>query len=314
MRRTPTWILSILIVVSAAACESAAPPPKVADDSADLAFIRLDPTLVKGFSAPDTVVHLAGEDVYLVSNINGDPFDGKKDNGFISKVSPEGKVLDLKWIDGATEEHILNAPKGMVLTEGRLYVADIDTVRVFDLKDRRSIGRFKIPNATDLNAMTADADGSVYVSNSGMKKGENGLEPTGKDSVYSLSRFGSIRKIASGEDLNHPSGLAADAKGVWVVTQNAKQVFHISKWGKREKPNEMPEDGLEAAVRLRDGRLLVSVPDKGLILSGWPASGFRVALDKIDGPSGIGYDFARESLLVPLAASNQLLIQPLGEL
>lgn len=313
MRGSLPLLLSAILAFTSAACGKDAPPPKVAPTD-DLAFVRLDPTAVSGFSAPDTVVHLAEEDVYLVSNIHGDPFDDKKDNGFISKVSPEGKVLELKWLDGATGDYTLNAPKGMAVSKGRLYVADIDTVRVFDVKKGTPAGRFKVPKATDLNAVTADADGGVYVSNSGLKSGEKGVEPTGDDSVFWLSRAGVLKKLASGKDLNQPTGLAADSKGVWVVTRNAKQVFHISKWGKRGEPLEMPQAGLEAAVRLNDGRLLVSVPEQGLILSGWPTSGFKVALDKVDGPAGIGYDFTREAALIPLTKKNQLLIQPLGEL
>ena len=72
--------------------------------------------------------------MYLVANINGGPSD-KDGNGFISRISPEGEVIALKWIDGAAESvtpFTLNAPKGMALTGDRLFVADIDVVRVFD--------------------------------------------------------------------------------------------------------------------------------------------------------------------------------------
>jgi hypothetical protein len=49
-----------------------------------------------GFATPESVEYYAAEDVYLVTNINGSPF-AVDDNGFISKISPDGKVLDLKW-------------------------------------------------------------------------------------------------------------------------------------------------------------------------------------------------------------------------
>ena len=64
-----------------------------------------------GLATPESVEYYAKEDVYLVTNINGSPFaaDG---NGFISKLKPDGSVVDLKWIDGTKPGVTLNAPKG----------------------------------------------------------------------------------------------------------------------------------------------------------------------------------------------------------
>src|SRR5262245_42159091 len=52
-----------------------------------------------GFATPESVLYLPDQDIYLVSNINGKPAD-HDDNGFISKLGPDGRVIDLKWIDG----------------------------------------------------------------------------------------------------------------------------------------------------------------------------------------------------------------------
>ena len=65
-----------------------------------------------GLATPESVLHDRTADVYLVSNVNGAPVD-KDDNGFISRLSPHGSVVELKWIDGADEDVTLNAPKGM---------------------------------------------------------------------------------------------------------------------------------------------------------------------------------------------------------
>ncbi|MGH2397863.1 MAG: ATP-binding protein, partial [bacterium] len=97
------------------------------------------PTIVEGgFQTPESVLYDTRADVYLVSNINGKPTD-TDGNGFISRVSPAGKVLALKWIDGTKQGVTLNAPKGTAISGTTLYVADITAVRMFD----RSTGRFK---------------------------------------------------------------------------------------------------------------------------------------------------------------------------
>ena len=78
-----------------------------------------------GLSTPESVLHDAGADVYLVSNINGSPLE-KDGNGFISRLAPDGSVLALKWIDGEAQGITLNAPKGMAIQDGVLFVAAID--------------------------------------------------------------------------------------------------------------------------------------------------------------------------------------------
>ena len=69
-----------------------------------------------GFATPESVEYNAIDDVYLVTNINGGSLavDG---NGFISKLKPDGRVIDLKWIDGAKEGVILNEIQFNVIQE-----------------------------------------------------------------------------------------------------------------------------------------------------------------------------------------------------
>ena len=45
---------------------------------------------------PESVIHDEKRNVLYVANINGSPME-KVENGFISKLSLEGEILDLKW-------------------------------------------------------------------------------------------------------------------------------------------------------------------------------------------------------------------------
>jgi hypothetical protein len=56
----------------------------------------------------------AGADVYLVSNIAGSP-SGKTNDGFISRLTPDGNVQELRWIQGGQGGVAMHAPKGMVI-------------------------------------------------------------------------------------------------------------------------------------------------------------------------------------------------------
>ena len=65
-----------------------------------------------GFSHPESVDLDIPHQVLYVSNLNGGPLD-KDGNGFISKLSRDGKLLELQRIEGG-----LKAPKVMVM-QGR---------------------------------------------------------------------------------------------------------------------------------------------------------------------------------------------------
>ena len=110
-----------------------------------------------GFAMPESVIWDGTAKQLYVSNINGDP--GAKDaNGYISKLSVEGKVIAEKWVTG------LDAPKGMAIHKGRLYVSDIDRLVVVDVKTGKIVKTYAAPGAKFLNDVAVDASGVVYVS------------------------------------------------------------------------------------------------------------------------------------------------------
>jgi outer membrane protein assembly factor BamB len=112
---------------------------------------------VTGLDGPESAVLDAGEGVLYVSNVNGEPAaaDG---NGYISKLSLAGEIQDKEWVTG------LNAPKGLALHDGKLYVSDIDELVVIDTASGEITARHKAPGATFLNDVTAHQDGRVFVS------------------------------------------------------------------------------------------------------------------------------------------------------
>ncbi|GBD01450.1 hypothetical protein HRbin18_01172 [bacterium HR18] len=108
---------------------------------------------------PESALFDAASGVIYVSNINGGPLE-KDGNGFISRISPEGRLLEARWVSG------LHAPKGMALSRGRLYVADIDTLVEIDVATGQITARYGAPGARFLNDVTVDTTGNVYVSDS----------------------------------------------------------------------------------------------------------------------------------------------------
>ncbi len=92
-----------------------------------------------------------------VSCINGKPTE-KNNNGYISRVSLEGKILEKQWITG------INAPKGMGILRGKLFVTDIDRVHQIDIEKGKITKKYSVPEAKFLNDIAIDSSGNVYVS------------------------------------------------------------------------------------------------------------------------------------------------------
>lgn len=109
---------------------------------------------------PESVVFDTERNVLYVSNINQTNRDRKDGDGFISRLSPNGEVDQLYWVSG------LNDPKGMVLQNNILYVADIDEVVAIATQTGSVLARHKVDKAQMLNDVTADNAGNVYVSDS----------------------------------------------------------------------------------------------------------------------------------------------------
>jgi DNA-binding beta-propeller fold protein YncE len=92
-----------------------------------------------------------------VANINGKPTD-KDGNGFITILNLDGTVKSLEFSKG------FDAPKGMAIYDKKLYVSDISTLRVVDLKSGKIVHNYPLQEAEFLNDVVATKNGIVYVS------------------------------------------------------------------------------------------------------------------------------------------------------
>jgi hypothetical protein len=275
---------------SAEPAASAAPaePPKPAGPQSVAKYT--------GLAEPESVLYDADNDRYLVSNINGKPGD-KDNNGFISALSPDGTVTALKWIEAGKNKVKLNAPKGLAIAGGILYAADIDVVRKFDLKTGDPKGSIAIPGSTFLNDLASGPDGKIYVSDSGIKLTDKGMEPTKTDAVYAIEK-GKVKTLAKGPDLGAPNGLIMTDKGLVVVTFGSSEVYRLDEKGKKQDVSKPPGGALDGVIALGDS-LIVTSWQTASIYKGTLGGTFEVLLADQKSPADIGYDTKRGRLLVP---------------
>ncbi|KYF84004.1 hypothetical protein BE11_16425, partial [Sorangium cellulosum] len=251
-----------------------------------------------GFARPESVLYDADNDRYLVSNVNGNPHD-RDNNGFISVLSPDGQVTNLKWIEGGRNKVKLDAPTGSAIVNGVLYVADLTTVRMFDLATGAPKGEIPIPGTTLLNDVAAAPDGRVYVSDSGFKIGATGnLEATSSDAVYVVEK-GKARALAKSTGLRMPNGLAWTDNGLVVCSSGAPEVFRLDEKGARQDlTTTAPGGRLDGLVSVGDS-LLVTSHEASAVLRGKLGGTFEVAIPEQKTPTDIGYDTKRGRVLVP---------------
>jgi sugar lactone lactonase YvrE len=265
------------------------------------------------FKTPESVLYDAETDEYLVSNINGKPTEAD-DNGTIVKVSPEGKVLGV-FIDGAKPDVKLNAPKGMAIVGDTLYVTDLDVIRKFDKKTGKAKGEIKAPKSTFLNDISANATGKIFVSDSGMKLGKDGLEPNGSDAIFTFEvKANASKAVRANVDLLGPNGVLADGDGTWVVTFRSNELYFLNQKGEREHVTKLPKGGLDGIIKLNDGTLLISSWEGQAIFRGRPGGTFEPVLTGLTSPADIGLDTKRNRVLIPSFMTDTVFLQPLPEL
>lgn len=259
-----------------------------------------------GFATPESVEYYAAEDLYLVSNINGSPFDAD-DNGFISKLSPDGKVIDLKWIDGASDKVQLHAPKGLTIIGNKLFVADITQVQVFELPSGKQLSTIDVKGSSFLNGIDAGDGNHVYVTDTGMKPG---FESSGTDAIFKVWDDGKVETILKDPKMGQPNGIIYDNGDLYVVFFSSARFIKIDSQG---EITEMPQPfggRLDGLVKLKDG---------GLAMSSWESSSIEVYKDGeyetiaefLNSPADMDVDTKRNRLLIPLFNEDKVLILPL---
>lgn len=237
---------------------------------------------------PESILHDPQADVYLVSNINGSP-GAADDNGFITRLSPLGEILMLKWIDGTDEGVTLHAPKGMAVTGDELWVSDITVLRIFDRESGAPLGDVPIDGASFLNDVAAAPDGAVWVSDSNAGK------------LYRITPDHSVEEVATVDGIN---GVAFLEDGTALVTSGTS-ILTVATDGSTSEYASVPAGNLDGLVVLTGGRVAVSSwATSAVYIIG--SDGPQEAASGLNSPADIGYDATRAYILMPLFRENRI--------
>lgn len=256
----------------------------------------------EGFATPESVLYDAEQDVYIVSNINGAPA-AADDNGYLAKVTPDGAVT--RWIDGASADVKLDAPKGSAIVAGTLYVADITVVRQFDVATGKQKADIPVAGATFLNDVAPAKDG-ILVTDSGL---DASFQPTGTDAVYRISTDGKVSAVIKDKGLGNPNGVVAVGDQVWFNTFGSGEIVAVDATGKKTSASKPPKGKLDGFIADEvTGETFVSSWEGSAVYKGSGKDSYTEVVTDVKSPADIGWDSKRKKLLVPLFEDNQLVI------
>lgn len=270
------------------------------------------PGVLDGFSKPESV--LVAGDKWFVSNIGATQEPMTKDgDGFLARLDANGKVIERKAIPRAGDPP-LNAPKGMVFADNKVFVADIDRVVGYDVDTLGQV--FEAPLEGDAASLLDDIavldDQTLLVTD------------TVRGSVYKLDletkKYGTLTTAIPGAN-----GIVVDksSKTAYVAALGAYfEGGDLYKLGVEQAPAAVGKVGTVHGIL--DGIALL--PNGDLAVSDWAVSdnsapgtikiyhtdGTQVATvnlpQELHGPADFTLDGTGKNLLVPAIADDKVAI------
>ena len=244
---------------------------------------------VDGLNNPESVVYDPVNDVLYVSNVNGTPNE-KDGNGFISKISLTGEIINKQWISG------LDAPKGLAIANNKLYTADIDTLVEIDIANSSISNRYTVADAKFLNDVATGLQGRVFVSDMVMNRvhsldkgtfsiwlespdllNPNGLYVQGNNLIvgawgvmtdgFNTETPGHLLSISLADKSIHVIGDGSPIGNLDGVEEDTDRSFYVTDWMAGKLFHISPAGQVELLLALEQGMAdLELLPDKSLIL------------------------------------------------
>lgn len=248
-----------------------------------------------GFTQPEAVRYDPDQDVYFVSNWGKGDTDAKDNNGFISRMTPDGTVERLQFIAGGAGGATLHSPRGMTIVGDTLWVVDADAVRAFDRRTGAPLATadFSAFRLGFLNDIAAGPD-ALYVTD------------TGTDRIYRIAG-GRVTVALQDSALGNPNGITWDAGGrrFIVVPYGGESVIRAWTAGSRTlseigRSGGTKFDGVE--ILSGDRVLVASQGDSSLHL--FTGGTGRPIIRTGGAPADIAVDTKRNRVAVPFVDRN----------
>ncbi len=261
-----------------------------------------------GFLRPESMRYDPGQDVWFVSNVNGQT--ERDNNGFISRVSGEGKLENRRFIAGGEKGVTLHAPKGLLIVGDTLWTTDLDAVRGFHRRTGAPVANIDLSSlgALFLNDITRGPDGALYITDTGVRFDSAGQrQHPGPDRIFRIAGRRVSVALESAE-LGQPNGITYNRRNRRFLLAPIVGDSSVQEWS--------PEMKAPRALAKGPGRYDgIEVTPAGEILVGaWNDSTVSVIRDGtvvplirgVPSAADIGYDPTRRRVGVPLIQEGRI--------
>ncbi|MFK8139380.1 MAG: hypothetical protein AB8E15_13555 [Bdellovibrionales bacterium] len=245
---------------------------------------------------PESIYFDRDSNYIFVSNIVGGGVE-KDQIGYISKLDRKGRTLKTEWVSG------LNAPKGMRAHKGNLWVTDIDSVLVIDIKKSKIIKRINIKKAKFLNDIAISPEGIVYVSDTISSK------------IHVIKNFKSSI-FMEGSQLESPNGLLYLNDKLYVASWGLTKDWTTKTLGRLYAIDistkninyitKNPLGNLDGLEKSKDGDFLVSDWVAGKVYNITNNGQVSLVFKGSKGLADIGYVQETDTILIPYMQDNSV--------
>ncbi len=250
-------------------------------------------TSVTGLSGPESVRYDPELDLYFVSNFNGEAAGDA--NGFVSKVSADGEILELQFMQGS-ERWPLHGGRGMYIDSRGLWVVDAGGVHLFDRDTGEQLDfvDFSEFEPGFPNDVVITTDGSLYVTD------------TGKSRVYRVS---SGKVSVAVETTMGPNGITINPANGRLLMVPWTGPLEIVAWD--IEANSLTSIGDLDGGGNYDG---VEVWKGSIITTSQEDTSLHIMVDGVDrraielpgNPADIGIDTKRNRVAIPYVGLNRV--------
>lgn len=204
----------------------------------------------RDFKTPESIVYDAQRNCLYVSNYDGYNPSNNQGKQYISKVSLDGKVENLKWAQG------LNNPTGMAISKDKLYVVERANIVEIDTDTGRINQRYPVPQPGFLNDIAVDESGLMYISDSR------------KHAIYKFSGD-KVEEWIKGGEIRNPNGLHVYRKKL-IVGNNGDNCIKVI---------DLENKDIHTIVNLGPGIIdgIQTDQDGNTIVSHWEGKVYRIS-------------------------------------